>query len=58
MHDDTISLRQPDAAELRGHALALAATIAEAPPETVRAAKRLLRGTAHLPVDEAFRAAH
>jgi crotonobetainyl-CoA hydratase len=45
-------------AELRGHALALAATIAEAPPETVRAAKRLLRGTAHLPVDEAFRAAH
>ncbi len=43
--------------DLRPHALALAAQVAEAPPETVRAAKRLLRSTAHLPVDEAFRAA-
>ena len=50
-------VRDARTAELRPHALALAAQVAEAPPETVRAAKRLLRSTAHLPVEEAFRAA-
>lgn len=44
------------AAELRTHALALAADVAAAPQATVRAAKALLRSTAHLPVAEAFRA--
>ena len=42
-------------AELRAHALALAAVIAEAPAETVQAAKAILRRTAHLPIDVAFR---
>ncbi len=42
-------------AELRTHALALAAAIAEAPAETVQMAKAILQNTAHLPIDVAFR---
>lgn len=42
-------------AELRGHALALAAEVAAQPTETVQLAKAVLRTTAHLPIDEAFR---
>jgi crotonobetainyl-CoA hydratase len=42
-------------ADLRGHALALAAEIAGAPTETVQLAKAILRNTAHLPIDVAFR---
>jgi crotonobetainyl-CoA hydratase len=42
------------AADLRAHALALAAELAAKPAETVRAVKRILRETAHLPVAETF----